>query len=367
MTSQARSLHLQPQASLSGSSSLGWVNTWLSNRVACHVVFWLFVFVFNAAYISLIGEDREVSLYNLILRVPFILGCCYINLYFLMPRFYYRGKLLLYAASVLAAIFLFNAINLLLLEAFVESPLCPTTFEADATFSGSNYIYKSFYLFSIIGLTSGIKLSKDHYAARENADAIEKEKLQTELSFLKSQIHPHFFFNTLNNLYALIIKKSDLAPDMLLKLSDLMSYGLYDADAAVVPLEKELDHIRNYIELESLRLTDRLGVEFSLHGDPAGKSVPPLIFLPFIENCFKHAASRKAGQQIAITLSIEKEKLTLTTSNPYDEQRKSLDKKGGLGLKNAHRRLQLLFAAGYRVASHTTAGFYEVTVQIPSI
>jgi len=132
-----------------------------------------------------------------------------------------------------------------------------------------------------------------------------------------------------------------------------------------VPLAKELEHIRNYIELESLRLGSRLRVQWSVQGDAAGRSVPPLVFLPFIENCFKHAASRQTGQQIAISVTIGSDRLTLTTSNPYDEQRRPLDKKGGLGLKHAHRRLQLLYGSSYRVESHMTAGQCQFIVQIP--
>jgi two-component system, LytTR family, sensor kinase len=364
MRALASSLH-PPVPVFPGTASLGWVNRLLTNRTAYHVVFWGFVFVFNAAYISFIGEDRDVSLFNLGLRVPFILACCYLNLYWLMPKFYFTGKLFLYGTLVLIAIFSLNALNLLLLEAFVESPICPTTFEADATFNSSNYLYKSFYLFSIVGLTSGIKLSKNHFAERQKADAIEKEKLQTELSFLKSQIQPHFFFNTLNNLYALTIKKSDLAPEMLLKLSDLMSYGLYEADASYVPLEKELDHIQNYIELESLRLGSRFKVKFNIVGDIEGSRIPPLLFLPFIENCFKHAALREDGQAIKIDLVIEKQTLTLRTSNPFVASKKMFDKKGGLGLKNVHRRLQLLYGSEYVVESSESDQHYNVMVRIP--
>ncbi len=216
-----------PRPIFSENFSIGWINKVHSNRLAYHIVFWLFVFVFNVAYITFIEEDREVSLYNFALRIPFILACCYINLYWLMPRYYSTGRLLVYTPLVLCMILSLNALNLLLLESFVHTPICPSTFEADATFNGSNYIYKSFYLLSIVGLTSGIKLSKDHLAEVQKTDAIEKARLQTELSLLKSQINPHFFFNTLNNLYALTMKKSDLAPDMVLRLSDLMSYSLY--------------------------------------------------------------------------------------------------------------------------------------------
>src|SRR5688572_3643751 len=117
------------------NKSEGWANSLLSNRWAYHIVFWTFVFVFNAAYIAFIGEDRDVSLYNLVLRIPFILMCCYINLYWLMPAFYYTGKLFSYAVLVLVLIFSINALNLYMLGLFVESPICPTTFEADATFN----------------------------------------------------------------------------------------------------------------------------------------------------------------------------------------------------------------------------------------
>lgn len=357
---------LHPSAPVfADTPSFGWINKLLTNRIAYHVVFWVFVFVFNAAYISFIGEDRDVSLYNLGLRIPFILIGCYINLYWLMPRFYYAGNLLLYGFMVLAIIFSVNALNLFLLEAFVESPICPTTFEADATFNSSNYLYKSFYLFSIIGLTSGIKLSKNHFVERQKADAIEKEKLQTELSFLKSQIQPHFFFNTLNNLYALTMKKSDLAPEMLLKLSDLMSYGLYEADASSVPIEKEIEHIRNYMELESLRLGSRFNVEFILKGEIENKRIPPLLFLPFIENCFKHAALRETGQSIKIELTVTNQTIELHTNNPFISTKKSFERKGGLGLKNAHRRLQLLYGSEYVVESFESDGQYKVMVRIP--
>lgn len=350
------------------SPSLVWVNKLLTNRVAYHVIFWLFVFGFSAAYISFIGEDRIVSLYNLALRIPFIIICCYLNLYVLMPMFYTSGRLVLYFGLVLAAIFSINALNLFLLEAFVESPICPTTFEADSTFNGSNYLYKSFYLFSLVGLTSGIKLSKNHYIERQKADAIEKEKLQTELSFLKSQIQPHFFFNTLNNLYSLTIKKSDQAPEMLLRLSDLMSYGLYEAEATAVSLEKEIEHIRNYIELESLRWGNRLTIQFDVSGGPEGKRIPPLLFLPFIENCFKHASPTTKNQSIIIRLDIRETEIHLHTSNPFTKTTKTtLDKKGGLGLKNAYRRLQLLYGKSYQINEALEEGLYIVDVTVPHV
>jgi two-component system, LytTR family, sensor kinase len=347
------------------NQTVDWMNRLLGNRPAYHIVFWTFVFGFNVAYIAFIGEDRDISLFNLALRVPFILSCCYLNLYWLMPRFYYSGRLMIYGPLVLLTIFSFSAVNLYLLGFFVDSPVCPSTYEADATFNGSNYIYKSFYLFSIAGLTSGIKLSKDHLSEKQRAEAVEKERLRTELSFLKTQINPHFFFNTLNSLYALTIKQSELAPGMVLKLSDLMSYSLYESEGSHVSLVKEISHIRNYIELETVRLGHKVLVDFSVAGDANGHAVPPLLFLPLIENCFKHCNMNQNGAMIKIKLTISEEAINLRTENPASASPSSLNKAGGIGLRNLERRLHLLFGNTCRFESAATDQMYFAMLQIP--
>lgn len=350
---------------LTRGESITWISKLLTNRTAYHILFWALVFLLNAAYITYIEHDWHITLYNFALRTPFILAGCYINLYWLLPRYYNSGKIFTYAAMVAGLILTLNALNLLLLEACVDTPICPKTYEAMASFTWNNYLYKAFYLVSIVGLTSGIKLSKDFLLEKQKADAIEKEKLQTELSLLKSQIHPHFFFNTLNNLYALALKKSDLAPEMLLKLSELMSYSLYEAEGAYISLEKEIKHIQNYIELESLRFGNKMNVDFNVKGAPDEKRVPPLVFLPFIENCFKHATAKGLEKTITITLTVEDHSITLFTRNPYSKGNKSSAQKGGLGLKNAQRRLQLLYDTTYKLETTNTGDFFEVNLQIP--
>jgi two-component system, LytTR family, sensor kinase len=342
-----------------------WISNLLANRVAYHILFWTLVFLLNAAYITYIEHDWHITLYNFALRTPFILACCYINLYWLLPRYYSSGKIFTYAGWVTITILSLNAFNLFVLDACVDTPICPKTYEAMASFTWNNYVYKAFYLVSIVGLTSGIKLSKDFLVEKQKADAIEKEKLQTELSLLKSQIHPHFFFNTLNNLYALTMKKSDLAPEMLLKLSELMSYSLYEAEGLYISLEKEIKHISNYIELESLRFGNKMTVVFDVNGVPNDKRVPPLIFLPFIENCFKHATVKGLEKTITITLNVEDSIVTLHTRNPYSKTNKASVQKGGLGLKNAQRRLQLLYETTYQLESTEGGDFFEVKLQIP--
>jgi sensor histidine kinase YesM len=337
----------------------------LLNRLACHILFWMIVFIFNAAYISYIEYDWRITLYNFFLRMPFIIACCYVNLYWLLPKYYYPGRLLLYVSLVLGTILTLNIINLFVLESFSNTPICPKSYESLASFTWNNYVYKAFYLISIVGLTSGIKLSKGYLLEKQKTDAIEKEKLQTELSLLKSQIHPHFFFNTLNNLYALTLKKSDLAPGMLLRLSELMSYSLYESDGTYVSLSKEIKHIQNYIELESLRFGSKVSIEFNVIGLKEDKLIPPLIFLPIIENCFKHTSSGQSDISITISLTIHDDTATLRTCNPFTNDKNKLSGKGGLGLRNVHRRLQLLYDDAYHLETESSGRFFTVTLQIP--
>lgn len=337
----------------------------LSNRIAYHILFWIILFIFNAGYVTYIEVEWQVTLYNLVLRIPFIIACCYVNLYVLLPKYYYTGQVFLYGAILLFVILTANAINLFLLESFADTADCSKSYESLSTFTWNNYIYKAFYLTSIIGLTSGIKLSKSYLLEKQKSDAIEKEKLQTELSLLKSQIHPHFFFNTLNNLYALTIKKSDLAPGMLLKLSELMSYSLYESEGSYVSLSKEIKHIQNYIELESLRFGNSMNVDFAVKGLEEDKFIPPLIFLPFIENCFKHTATKHRGLSIVIDLTIHNDTITLKTKNPYAHDQKKLSTAGGLGLRNVQRRLKLLYEDAYYLETEIAESYFIAVLQIP--
>lgn len=365
MASIQTALHPPREIQLLRNESFGRMRQVLANRVVSHVLFWIVLFGLTAMYVSSIEDEWQAPLYNFLLRMPFVVACCYANLYFLLPKFYYPDRLVLYALLLLTLILATNALNLFVLDAFADTPLCPQTYEAVSTFTWNNYVYKAFYLVSIVGLTSGIKLSKDYLLEKQKYDAIEKEKLKTELSLLKSQIHPHFFFNTLNNLYALTMKKSDKAPDMLLKLSDLMSYSLYESESSVTSLSKEIEHLRSYIDLESLRFGSKLKIDFTVTGVIENKSIPPLIFLPFIENSFKHVAVKQGDLFIAINIVAAADTITLEVKNPFVAGREQERKKGGLGLKNVQRRLALLYGDVYHLEMKPEENLFCVNLQIP--
>jgi len=173
---------------------------------------------------------------------------------------------------------------------------------------------------------------------------LEVEKSEANLNFLKAQINPHFFFNTLNNLYSLTLKKSDEAPEVVLKLSSLMSYMLYESNAPKVLLDKEIEYLNNYLDVERLRFGSRLCVSFEIEGKTEGIKIPPMILILFVENSFKHGASKMITQPwIKLNLSVENNRLDFSIINSKPSNIESPMTKGNIGLKNVRKRLELLY------------------------
>ncbi|MEZ4953626.1 MAG: histidine kinase [Saprospiraceae bacterium] len=169
-----------------------------------------------------------------------------------------------------------------------------------------------------------------------------EEKLQSELKFLRSQTNPHFLFNTLNNLYHLARKNSSNTPDAILKLSGLMRFMLYECTATTIPISKEIDLIRDYIELEKLQYDNRLTVDFKVDATIENQKIAPLLLMPFVENAFKHGASESTGNiWVYIYLTIKNGVLEFSVKNSKDPDTQYSDE--GIGLKNIKRQLDLIY------------------------
>ena len=172
---------------------------------------------------------------------------------------------------------------------------------------------------------------------------IETEKLNTELSFLKSQVNPHFFFNTLNNIYSLAVVQSDQTAPAVMKLSSIMRYILTETQTNLVPLQNEVDFITNFIDLQLVRLTDKVQVIFNADGDIDNKQIAPLLFIPFVENAFKYGVSTKEKTAINITLVTKENNVAFTVTNTIVKADKGIIETTGIGINNVKRRLELLY------------------------
>ena len=183
---------------------------------------------------------------------------------------------------------------------------------------------------------------------------------QTELSFLRSQVNPHFLFNSLNNIYSLVYHQSDQSLTAIAKLSDLLRYMLYDTNEKV-PLQKELDYIEKYMELQQMRFESALPASMEITGNPGKASIPPLLLIPFVENAFKHGDT-KNGNHIHIKLHVDDECIRFSISNTIGHHQK--DAGGGIGLENVQRRLELLYPGRHTLQVQKTKDIFEVQLEI---
>jgi len=336
-------------------------------RYLWHVLFWIVMYL---GYVISYGGYGKGDYYNEAvinaIQMPVRMVFTYLMLYFLLPYFLQKKKYKKFIFATLIHAFLFGLSIWLVFRniIYIEDYACYNDYPII-------YFHKIFV--AIIGnygipLTAVIfKLFKWWYIDQQYKNQLENEKLVNELKYLKGQIHPHFLFNTLNNLYALTLRNSGEASDVVLKLSNLLDYMLYHSNAEKVKLEKELGILESYIELEKIRYGDRLELDYQVNGDASSIEVAPLILFPFIENAFKHGASTdRSNPKIKISVDIENSSFTLQMINsiPSEKHSNGENNNGGIGLKNIRRQLDLQYPDNYELKVEKEEKFYKVYLRI---
>lgn len=268
----------------------------------------------------------------------------YVIIYFLIPRYLLATKYLNFILGIIILTLFVSAISPVIAH-FIVVPLREKV-GIDPPFNSIFYGLISGLRGSstVAGFAAMIKLSKLWYIKNIYNQQLEKEKVKAELELLKSQLHPHFLFNTLNNLYGMILEKSDKSAEIVLKLSEMLRYVLYETKKEKVPLERELEFISNYISLEKMRYSD-LEVSIDIKGDVKGVRVVPALFLPFVENAFKYGVSERLEQSwIKMQLKIEDDMLSFKLINSKVLKETGVTPhKGGIGLLNIRKRLQMQY------------------------
>lgn len=215
------------------------------------------------------------------------------------------------------------------------------------------------------GFAVTIKIMKRSWLKQQEALQEAREKAKAELQLLKSQIHPHFLFNTLNNVYFLTLTASQKAPEMLEKLTGMLGYILNECNQSYVPLEKEIKMIEDYMALEKIRYGERLEMELEIKGNYKTKMISPLLLIPLVENSFKHGASKMLEHPwVSLNITVDGEYLLLLMSNSRPEEAILPHHNGHIGLKNLKKRLQLLYPAAHELSIVNRADSYEVFLKI---
>ena len=217
----------------------------------------------------------------------------------------------------------------------------------------------------VTGFAVIIKMMKRGWLKQQETQQIAREKAKAELQLLKAQIHPHFLFNTLNNIYFFTLTASQKAPEILIKLTDILRYILNECSRPLVPLEKELKMIEDYMALEKIRYGDRLKMELEIKGDYSHKMIPPLLLIPLVENSFKHGTSKMLVQPwVNLNITIDNQSLFFLLSNSRPDEIMLSQNNGHIGLKNVKKRLQLLYPAAHELNIAESTKSFEVFMKI---
>jgi two-component system LytT family sensor kinase len=301
----------------------------------------------------------------------------YLNYFVLVPRLLLHKKQALYALTLLLVLVFSYYTNDIVMRRvhkqydrpLIQSsrkPLQPKTLQhlqarrerhRRAENTGTVIVVMMGLLISTIA-----RETSEWYRQEKERKEMEKQQLVSELSFLKSQVNPHFLFNSLNGIYALAIKKSDKTPEAVLQLSDLMRHMLYESNNEEVALEKEVKYLENYIQLQKLRLPPEMQINFQVEGDINGKRIAPMLFIPFIENAFKHGVDSDGGN-IQIKLQVKGNTLSFDMVNRIS-QAQHKDAVSGIGLVNVRKRLDLLYQGRYQLEYQATNGNFVVHLHL---
>ena len=316
-----------------------------------HTMVWIFlitIFTFAATA----GFNSSNGVYVLFIGLSFLnVAIFYINLYVIIPITLDKRKFFLWMLACLIVVIAFLAIkygysfyvhNLSGLKLITKDR--EMSFSEPDKYLISCFIINGFFIF----LSTVYKFTVDWFFNEREKSDLEKQSLTAELAFLKSQINPHFLFNSLNNIYSLAYQKSDATPNAILKLSEIMRYMLYESNDNRVALEKEVTYLKSFIELQKLRFKGEAYVILEVEGNISNQHIVPLILISFVENAFKHGLATDAKNPIHINISVFEDNLLFTIKNKKNNLNK--DQTGGIGMVNVTRRLELTYPEKYKLS-----------------
>ena len=316
----------------------------IKNRVQIVVHISIWILLYGLTFYPVLNDARPIPS-DVFPKVIVIIILFYINYFYLVPEYLLKKSVLFYILVSLGLL----AISVFLNNHFYE-PKFPNNFFFNRIRPRGFMIMPYYKLFLNLGIPyviSAILRMYVEWKRNENLRlSVEKENIKSELQFLKAQLNPHFLFNSLNTIYALSVKKSPDTSEAIVDLSELMRYMIYEADKDLVPLNKEIDYIKSYIQLQRLRLSDSENVSLKITGEDRGRAVPPLMFISFIENAFKHGISQEIEVgTIQIVLQANKNEIyfEIENSKPLLKKSHSIKQYDSIGLENIRKQLEILY------------------------
>ncbi len=288
----------------------------------------------------------------------------YITNYLLIPKLLYKRRYFLFGLSFIAMILISSIIKMNILGHVTNNP---------ALLSLSGNVKARIYdnvipHFFLVLSGAAFKLMMDYTKMQQHMVEMAKEKAEAELNFLKSQINPHFLFNSLNSIYFLIEKNNVEARGALHKFSDMLRYQLYEMNGDQIPVEKEINYLKDYVDLQKLRRDENYTVQFNCSPEVKGFSIEPLLLIPFVENAFKHISHHKNQLNfIKLYLSMNNGVFHFMVKNSKEAIEKTTEKHAGIGLNNVKRRLELLYPGKHSLEIKNSFDNFKVELELKII
>jgi hypothetical protein len=289
----------------------------------------------------------------------------YLNFFYLMPHYYFTRRFGLYFVFVVACLVVSVVLPNLLFEPRIPGdlnlpPELKNRLLQRRFLMPPLYIGGTVHFLLIFFLSFLLRLSR-------RLEDMQREKLKTEVSYLKAQINPHFLFNTLNSLYALTLEKSDAAPEAVLKLSGMMRYVVTESGRDSVPLESEIEYLKNYVSLQQLRMDAGTLFNFTITGSMAGRRISPMLLIPFVENAFKYGLNPDVPADISIAIAIEGNTLAMQVCNKKVSAGLPPEEESGHGVENTRQRLDYLYAHRYELKLNDEGQYFNVLLKMELI
>jgi sensor histidine kinase YesM len=328
----------------------------VTKKILLHLLFWIVILIYFAWGFGLQNPKRAII--NMSFFLPGFFIMTYSLLYLLVPQYLLHRKFLSFFIGLIVVIGI-CILYTTFAQAYINSS---EKFRGMIITQGGKitpYLH-------IGGIALSIKLLTYWYQQKKRTIEVEQQKTAAELQLLKSQLHPHFLFNTLNNLYSYTLENSPKSPEIVMKLTELLQFMIYKSNAPKIPLKKEIKLLQNYISLEELRYGERLDMSVKISGNIEYYQISPLLLLPFLENAFKHGTSKQLSQcWISMNISLENSVMKFNLANSIEpDSEEEQTKKGGLGLQNVKRRLELLYKDKYSFEAQKLNNAFFVNIEI---
>ncbi|MEP7165837.1 MAG: histidine kinase [Ferruginibacter sp.] len=329
-----------------------------------HLFFWMMLF---GLWYFFRYEDysTEVKAFQVtLIKIIDLALMVYLTNYLLIPFLLYKKRYALFLIVFLLMIISSSVVKMNILGHLTNNPALLTL---SGNLKGRIYDNVIPHFFLVIS-GAAFKLMADHAKMQQRIIVMAKETAEAELNFLKSQINPHFLFNTLNSVYFLIDKNNPDARSALHKFSDMMRYQLYEMNGHSIPVEKEISYLQDYVDLQKLRKDENYSVEFFCSEEIKGFFIEPLLLIPFVENAFKHISHHKDKTNF-INLSINRsgEGMIFIAENSKDNNERTTEQHGGIGLNNVKRRLELLYPGKHSLEIKDMPGYFSIVLRLKII